>query len=118
GHMGEDITDVDLTRGITRRVAPLDAARVYLQVLELGDVLGDRVLQLEGVFFVQHHQSHAGDGLRHGVDAEDRVVLQGFAGFHVHAAVGVVQHHLAVTADDDCGSRYLPLVNVTVHRAC
>ena len=45
-----------------------------LEVLELGDILRDRIGEAKGPLLIKHHEGDTGDRLRHRVDAKDRVL--------------------------------------------
>jgi hypothetical protein len=46
-----------------------------------------RIVERDRAFFHQHHHGHAGDGLAHGVDAEDRVLRHRSPALHVHVSL-------------------------------
>ncbi len=81
----------------------------YLQVRELGNVLGDRIVELPFSLLEQHHHGHPRDGLAHGIDAKDAVLLHGRVGRDVALTHGFELHHLAVARDqgDDAGEAAL-----------
>ena len=60
--------------GFTRVTDVVVADQPDLQGAPLGDVAVHRVQELEQAPFVELHQGDRGDGLGHGIDAEDGVV--------------------------------------------
>ena len=65
--------------------------------------------------FVEDHHGDAGDGLGHGVVAEDGVLGHGRAGGEVAHAIGAVVHDLAVAGEDGDGAGELLLVDFVLH---
>src|SRR5215469_6536307 len=60
---------------VERRLAVLVLLlHTHLEPAHLGDVLGDRLGEIELAVLPQHHGRHRRDGLAHGVDAEDGVL--------------------------------------------
>ena len=71
-----------------------------LEIGELGNELGDGIARQPLALFVQDEHGHAGDGLGHGVVAEDGVLRHGHAAGKVLYAVGAVVDDLAVAGED------------------
>jgi hypothetical protein len=82
---------------------------------ELWNVVLYRVIQGELALFEKHHHGHAGDGLGHGEDAEDRVFGHGHLILQVLPAVGVGVHQLAVSGHHRDQAGQLPLVHFGTH---
>ena len=66
---------------------------------ELGDVFRNRIVGRPLAFFVEDHHGHAGNGLGHGVVAEDGVPGHGRAGGDVSRSVCAVVDDLAVAGE-------------------
>ena len=49
----------------------------YANVFELREEFGNRVLQLHQTLLVKHHQRDRGDRLGHGVNTENRFIIDG-----------------------------------------
>ena len=63
---------------------------------------------------IEDHHGDAGEGLGHGIGAEDGVLGHGYALFHVALAVGAVLDDLAVTGQDGDGSGEFLLVDLVL----
>jgi hypothetical protein len=88
-----------------------------LEVRELGNVLRHRIVELPLPFLEQHHHRHAGDRLRHRVDAEDRVLLHRRGALQVALAGGFELHDLAVPRHHRHDAGQLVLVDQRLHLA-
>ena len=86
GRVGEQVLDRHGRVGLDRDVALFNARRrrdpsrfhrvvVDLEVRPTLDVLGDRIVELKPALLVEHHERRARHGLRHRVEAHDRVAL-------------------------------------------
>ena len=72
--VADQFADGHLVIGIDDHRLPLrPVAGGHLQPFEFGNEFADGVVEREGALVVERHQRNAGDGLGHGVDAEDRV---------------------------------------------
>ena len=86
---------------------PVRAGRVRHSHLHLGKcrkIFGHRIIQLQLTRFEQSERSGHGDGLAHGVDAEDVVHTHGGRALRVSQAEGVFVGDLAVAHDDQDGA--------------
>jgi hypothetical protein len=88
------------------------AALQHPHVGKGGHVLGDGVGQLEAPLLVQHHGRHRGDGLGHGEDAKDAVVLDRQPRLQVAPALLGAVDHLAAAADLHLPAGQAPVVDV------
>ncbi len=86
-----------------------------LEVRELGDELRDGVGGEPLALFVEDHHGDAGDGLGHGVVAEDGVFGHGGGGGQVAHAVGAVVDDFAVAGEDGDGSGELLVVDLVLN---
>ena len=76
GGVVEQFAHGGLARGLGQfDVALLVVAHQELEIGEFGHVFADGIVELPQAFLVQHHQRHAGDGLGHGIDAEEAVLV-------------------------------------------
>ena len=74
GGMVEQFAHGGLARGIGQfHIAFLVITEQKLEIGEFGHVFADGVVEFPQALLVQHHQRHAGDGLGHGIDAEQAV---------------------------------------------
>jgi len=80
------------------------------QIREFRNVILHRVVQCEFPLFEQHHHGHAGDGLGHGEDAEDRVFSHGHLVLQILPTVGVAVHQSAVAGYQGNDPRQLAVV--------
>ncbi len=90
-------------------------ACVDLEVGELGDVFGDGVRGEPLAFFVELHHGDAGDGLGHGVVAEDGGFGHGDFLFDVLPAVGAVVDDFAVAREDGDDAGDLMIFDSVLH---
>ena len=90
------------------------AAHVDLGVGEFGDVGRHRVLEFDDAPLDELEETDRGDRLGHREDAEDGVVGDRRAAFHVGHAVDIPVDLLPMADDGDEGARHLPLVDVAV----
>ena len=77
----------------------------YFGFLELGNELRYRIVQAQLSFFEHHHHGDAGNGLGHGRQAEDRVLLHGAFRFDIHQAVRFEVHDAAAPGHQRYGAR-------------
>ena len=89
----------------------------HLEIRELGNVLGERVVGLPLAFLVQHHHRDAGDRLRHREDAHDRVFLQRLAALQIGNPARAVFNDLTVARGQSDDPRQLLFVDDLLH-AC
>ena len=82
---------------------------------ELRNVARHGIVELPLSFFVQHHHRHAGDRLAHGVNAENRILLDRVILAHIELANGVEVHDLAVALDECDEAGDLLVVDETLH---
>ncbi len=81
----------------------VDRVRLDLHLCELGQELGDGVVEEEVPFFQEHHDRDGRDGLGHRVDAEDGIVGHRLTGFAVPVAPRLNVGDLA-SPRDECDS--------------
>src|SRR5215469_14807264 len=86
-----------------------------LSPAHLGDVLGDRLGEIELAVLPQHHGRHRRDGLAHGVDAEDGVLRHRHLGSGIARAYRLEEGDLAVTGDQHHRPGNDPLVHVRLY---
>ena len=84
----------------------------HLDVFELGQVLRDWRGDVELALFGQDHRGDGGDGLGHGRDAEDGVLLHGRLRGAILEADGVEESDLAVAGDQQHGAGHALGVDV------
>ena len=85
------------------------------QVVELGQVLFDRVAQSELALFGEHHDADRGDRLGHGHDLENGVLPHGMAGFDIGHAGRVELHDVAAVGDKGNGAGDGLLIDERLH---
>ena len=90
-------------------------AGVHLEILELRNVLRDRIVELPFTLFEQNHHRDAGDRLAHRIDAKDAVRRHRLVGVDVLFADGVEMHDLAVSRDERDDARELSLIHDALH---
>jgi hypothetical protein len=84
--VGQEVANRHRALARRRQEAGVIAGLVDAQVPPLGNQLVNRIVELKVAVLVEHHERHGGDGLRHRVDAEDRVLAHGLAALAVHQA--------------------------------
>ena len=84
------------------------------EVGEFGDELRDGIGGKPLAFFVKDHHGDAGDGLGHGVVAENGVFGHGGGGGQVANAVGAVVDDFAVAGEDGDGAGELLVVDLVL----
>src|SRR5262249_7912226 len=85
-----------------------------LHFLERWYVLGHRIRERELTLFEQHHRSHGGYRLGHGIDAEDRVLGHWHLFLDIETAHGLEVNDLALPRDPHYGAGNVPLGNLDV----
>ena len=85
---------------IGRLAARRPDRRRDLEIGEAGDVFRHRVVDVDLARVDQVERGRRGDGLAHGVNAEDRVQPHRLIGLHVHPAISVEEADLAVMRND------------------
>src|SRR5262249_38758301 len=75
------------TRRWCSRKTGIVATDKHPQVGPGWDKFVHRVIQLKQPLLIQHHESHAGDGLAHRIDAKDAVVLHGPGAFELQISL-------------------------------
>ena len=121
GGMGQDVLHRDRPRGLDQLVGRAQVLvgvrhRRDLHLGELGQVLRDRIAELEPALFVQGHQRHGSDRLGHRRDPEDRVPGHRGALFGPAFALGLEVDDLAAAGNQaDCAGDLLA-VDVAGHR--
>ena len=90
------------------------AGSPHLGVLERGDVMVHRVVQLEQSFLPQLQCEHRGDRFGHREDAPDGVGLNGQPDGEVALASDGVVHNLAVASYRDLPATEPPIIDVTL----
>ena len=102
---GDDLAEMEVEDGETEYSEP-DADADWSEEYEQYDAQDSAP---------EHHESDAGDGLGHGVDAEDGVGPHGLAGLHVHHPHTLEVGQLAVPGHccDQAGD--LALIDVPLH---
>ena len=88
---------------------------VDLQLCELGNVPRHGIVEPPLAFFVQQHHRDAGDGLGHGRDTKDRILLQWIGFLRVETTDAAVVHHFAVPLEQGDKASDLVLVDETLH---
>ena len=88
----------------------------HVEVGEFGNELRHRIRQRELAFLVEHHRRDGGDGLAHGVDAEQGVLGHGPVVVRATLAHRLEVHDLAVPGDEGDHARELALVHVALGR--
>ena len=109
--MGEQVADRHLAPRRHCRAAFADHALALESRDELRHGIGEEKL----AFFLQHHHGHAGDGLGHRRDAEDRVGMHGLLRLDILEAGSVHVHDLAVACDQGDDAADLLAVDVGLH---
>src|SRR6266536_4230208 len=86
-----------------------------LEVLELRDVLGNRIVGQPLAFFVKNHHCDASNWLGHRVVAKDGVLRHGRMRLDITLAVNAVVHDLAVAREYSDGPGQLLLVDFVLN---
>ena len=84
------------------------------QILPRRDELVHRIVELKAPFFVEHHEPDARDGLRHRVDAPDRVGGDGPAALDLEVAERLTVDDLAAPGHQGQGAGELAGVDVAL----
>ena len=74
----------------------------------------DGLFERDAAFFDQHHEGDARDRLGHGVDAEDRVVLDGDLALDIGQTLNRVVDQFSAPIDRELGSREAAGFDVTL----
>ena len=74
GGVADEFADRHLVTSLFDQQFAVLFAHRHLQPFQFGDELAHRVVQIETAFVKERHERDAGDGLGHGVDAEDAVL--------------------------------------------
>ena len=86
-----------------------------LEIFELRDVFGDGIVEQEASFLMEHHRTHAGDGLGHRIVTEDRIFDHRLAGLHVHLPEGLEIGTFPPASDEHDGPRHVLCGDVPLH---
>ena len=117
--MGEQVTNGDGALGIDQRARgrSLVLGKGRLQdfhILEFRNEVGDRLVQHEAPFFVEHHDRDAGDRFGHGTDPEDVICAHGLLCLPVCRAERFKMSKLAVARNEGDGARDTSVVNISL----
>jgi hypothetical protein len=107
----QQVANPDLASGRLAR-----GALRHALVLERRNVFGDRVGEQQLPVFVQHHDGHAGDGLGHRGDAENRVGSHRLLALDVLEADGVHIRDLAFARDQRDEPGRFATIDERLHR--
>ena len=94
--MRQQIAERDVALRRHRFQLAAHAAREHAHVLEARQKAGDRIVELEAAFLVQHHDRRRGQRLGHRVETEDRIRRHARLALDVRQAAGIEVRHLAV----------------------
>jgi hypothetical protein len=103
-------------RSLGQRLPRTVDARIHAQARHCGNVILQRIAQLESALLVKREQRYARDGLHHGIQAHDRIRLHRDARLDVRHSIRPVVHHLTVLCDEDDETRFLAFVHGRLHR--
>ena len=99
GGVAQQIDDLHRTRWRPGQERRRVAGDEHTEVLPFRDVFVHGIVERDLALLHQHHEGHAGQRLAHGIDAIDRVFLDGNLALDVGKALHGAVHHLAAAID-------------------
>lgn len=114
--MGEEITNGYGTQQVHCMPISVGVADEHTDAAERRQKLRHGIEDLEAAFLVQRHQRRADDGLRHRIDAKDRVCSHGRARIAILPANLCTMHHLTTPRQQRTYAGKPALIDIPLHR--
>ena len=104
------------TGGAIRNNIGTGGGGCHFQIGKFRHVHGDRIIKTELAIFIEHHQGHASDRLRHGVNSINRIIFHWTARLAVSLTIGLLVDNFAVAHDYAHATDHGAIINFSVHK--